>query len=349
MEKAAKNIRVLIVDDSQYMRFVLSKILKEAAGIEVIGEARDGVDALRLIEELGPDVVTLDVEMPRMDGMETLVRIMEKRPTPVIMVSQHTGAGMDVTIKALEAGAVDFVRKPEGRDSLTLSRISVELVEKIRVAAVAKLGDSASPVAAQPEKILMRRLPTQPEGVEKIIVIGSSTGGPKALVSVLSRLPGDVPFGIFIVQHMPAGFTAALAARLNNISALSVSEAKDGDRISAGRALLAPGGFHMRIMKNGSVHLSDENPVNGVRPAVDLTMRDAAGVFGDKVVGVVLTGMGVDGTSGCAHIKLKKGITIAQLGMTCVVNGMPASVINAGLADRVIALDKIAGELASLA
>lgn len=344
-----ENIRVMIVDDSQYMRYVLSKILKEAPGIEVVGEARDGVDALRQLDGLNPDVITLDVEMPRMGGLETLGVIMEKRPTPVIMVSQHTGAGMGVTIKALEAGAVDFIRKPEGRDSLTLSRISNELVEKIRVAAVAKVGNGAQEAAVLPVKPVDKTRRVSHGGMEKLIVIGSSTGGPKALVSVMSGIPGDAPFGILIVQHMPAGFTGALANRLDSLSQVSVSEARDGDRIAPGRALLAPGGFHLRVFKNGSVHISDEAPVNGVRPAVDLTMKDAADAFGDRVVGVVLTGMGVDGASGCARIKEKNGMTIVQLGSTCVVNGMPASVIKAGMADRVIALDKIAGELAALA
>lgn len=346
---AEKNVRVLVVDDSYYMRYVISKILKEAAGVEVAGEARDGVDALRRLEELQPDVVTLDFEMPRMNGLEALAEIMSRRPTPVVMVSTYTGAGAEVTIKALEAGAVDFVQKPEGRDALTFASASEELVRKIRAAARANLAaayPSAAPTEAHPGG---GRAVPPPDGGDKIIVIGSSTGGPKALVSLMSRIPGDLRAGIYIVQHMPPGFTSALSVRLDNVSEFSVSEANEGERLTTGRALLAPGGLHLRILKNGRVHLTDEDQVNGVRPAVDLTMRDAAKVFGDRVIGVVLTGMGCDGTAGCEMIKKNNGTTIAQLGSTCVVDGMPSSVVNAGFADSVVHIDEIAAKLAELA
>lgn len=347
---AEKSVRVLVVDDSHYMRFVIAKILKEAQGIEVVGDARDGADALVRLEELRPDVVTLDFEMPRMNGLETLAEIMRRRPTPVVMVSTHTGAGADVTIKALEAGAVDFVQKPEGRDALTFAGASEELIRKILSASKANLGAAATAPAPPLESPPGGRSPVKAsDSVDKIIVIGSSTGGPRALVSVMSRIPGDIRAGIYIVQHMPQGFTSALAARLDNVSAVSVSEAKEGERLTAGRALLAPGGLHMRILKNGRVHLTDEAQVNGVRPAVDLTMQDAAKVFGNIVIGAILTGMGADGTKGCEMIKKHNGATIAQLGSTCVVDGMPSSVVNAGFADSVVHIDQIAGKLAELA
>jgi two-component system chemotaxis response regulator CheB len=329
---------------------VLKNILKEEPGIEIAGEARDGIDALEKIEALKPDVVTLDVEMPRMDGLTTLKKIMASYPVPVLMVSRYTQTGGEVTIEALESGAIDFVQKPEGRDSLTMNKVRDELVSKIKVAAGinrAKLVLDAK-VSIKPAAPIGREWKTPSGIMRKVVVIGSSTGGPKALSAVLSKIPANIPAGILVVQHMPAGFTMSLAARLNQMSMIEVSEAKEGDAVTPGKAYIAPGDYHMRVKADGKIHLTQNAPVNNVRPSVDVTLEDAAAIYGNKVVCVILTGMGSDGTVGGAIIKEKGGATIAQLGSTCTVNGMPASLINAGKADKVVALDLIADEIVSL-
>ncbi|MFA6450464.1 MAG: chemotaxis-specific protein-glutamate methyltransferase CheB, partial [bacterium] len=236
-------IRVFIVDDSQYMRYVLKNILKEDPGIEVVGEARDGIDALEKIEALKPDVVTLDVEMPRMDGLATLKKIMSLFPVPVLMVSRYTQDGGDVTIEALESGAIDFVQKPDGRDSLTMNKVRDELVSKIKVAAAIKCAKitPASKQAGKPAAPRERPWKTTQGIMRKVIVIGSSTGGPKALAEVLTRIPADIPAGILVVQHMPPGFTVSLAKRLDQLSMIEVSEAKEDDIVAPGKAFIAPG------------------------------------------------------------------------------------------------------------
>ncbi|MFH1540071.1 MAG: chemotaxis response regulator protein-glutamate methylesterase [bacterium] len=341
-------IKVLVVDDSKYMRFVLTKILKEDPEIEIVGEARDGIDALKKLGELEPDVVTLDVEMPRMDGLETLRRIFEVRPTPVLMVSQHTKSGGEITIRALEAGAIDFIQKPEGKDSLTMEKVKDELLTKVKMAAGVKMDGAVDSGPPEAEPVQDRKKEFNVAEMERVVVIGSSTGGPKALVTVLTRIPADAPLGIIVVQHMPPKFTSSLASRLDRVAPMAVSEARDIDQISQGRILIAPGGFHMRITMDGTIRLSDAEAIYGLKPAADITMKDAAQLYGDRVVGVVLTGMGSDGTNGCRIIRESGGVTIAQLASTCIVDGMPVSLINAGQADRVVALDKIAGEILNL-
>ena len=336
-------IRVLIVDDSSYMRFVLGKVLGDDPGIEVVAAARDGLDALRLLDELQPDVITLDIEMPRMNGYETLVQIMGRRPTPVIMVSSYAESGDNATIRALELGAVDFVRKPDRRESLTMDAVRDELIAKIKMAA------SVHPEAETPAPAaFVKKAPQTPQDMKKLVVIASSTGGPKALAKVLPAIPSDLPVGIIVVQHMPVGFTASLAARLDQLCPFQVAEAREDDVLRAGRVLVAPGGFHLRIRPQGRVRLSASATVNNVRPAADVTMEDAAAVYGDKVIAVVLTGMGADGTRGCAAIRAKGGATIAQNAATCVVDGMPASLIKAGHADYIVPLSRIAREIQEL-
>ena len=339
-------IRVLVVDDSSYMRFILSRILEEDPDIEVVGRARDGIEALAMLPVEKPDVITLDVEMPRLNGFETLERIFSVRPTPVVMVSQFTEANAETTMKALELGAVDFVQKPQGSDALTMAKIKAELISKVKVAARVTLS-----IGAYGQRSAQTWKPAKgtPAGVmKKVVVIASSTGGPKALADVMTHIPADAPLGILIVQHMPEGFTASLANRLNTLSPFAVSEAKEGDTLAVGRALLAPGNFHMRIRNGGRVYLSSADAVNNVRPAADVTMCDAADLFRDRVIGVVLTGMGTDGTRGGTAIREKGGVNIAQHGATCVVDGMPSSLVKAGQADRVAPLDRIALEILAL-
>lgn len=341
-------IRVLIVDDSSYMRFVLGKILGQDAGIQVVGGARDGVDALAQIPALDPDVITLDIEMPRMDGFETLRRIMRERPTPVIMVSSYSEKDENATIRALEMGAVDFVRKPGKGKSLTMVAVQDELIAKIKMAASvhpeASAGNGENGLAA-PAKPAQ---PLPPREMKKLVVIGSSTGGPKALAKIMPSMAADAPLGILIVQHMPAGFTASLASRLDQISAFHVTEAREGDLLAAGRAFVAPGGFHLRIRPGGRLHLSASASVNNVRPAADVTLEDAAELYRDKVIAVVLTGMGNDGARGGAAVRARGGVAIAQNPATCVVDGMPASLIQSGNADHIVPLGRMAREIQDL-
>jgi two-component system chemotaxis response regulator CheB len=342
-----KPVRVMIVDDSSYMRFVLGRILSEDPGIEVAGAARDGMDALQLMHELEPDVITLDIEMPRLDGYETLRRIMRTRPTPVIMVSNYSEQGDNATIRALELGAVDFVRKPDKRESLTMASVKDELIAKIKIAA--SVNPDANPAAnGAPASAVLCSKPAPAVEMKKLVVIACSTGGPKALARILPSLPGDMPAGIIIVQHMPAGFTASLAGRLDLLSKVRVTEAKEGEQLCAGHAFVAPGNFHLRIRPGGRLHLSSAPNVNNVRPAADVTMKDAAEIYKGKVIGVVLTGMGLDGAAGGAAIRAAGGVTIAQHKSTCIVDGMPAALIDSGNADYIVPLSRIVREILDL-
>jgi len=332
-------IRVLIVDDSAFMRYTIKRHLDADPDITVVGSAKDGVEALEKIPILKPDVITLDVEMPRLDGLSTLKRLMKDSPTPVIMLSSLTAKGAQTTIKALLLGAVDFVEKPSG--SAETRAVMKVLLGKVKTAAgihMAKMQKpSPPPVAAQHHAAL------RPFSIgDPLVVIGSSTGGPKALQEVIPRLPADLPAAVVIVQHMPAGFTKSLAQRLNDLSSLTVQEAVDGDRLAKGLVLLAPGDYHMEITSNKRIKLTQSPRRNHVRPAVDITMETAADHFNASVLGVVLTGMGSDGTDGARRIKARGGHIIAEDEKTSVVYGMPRSVVEAGVADEIVPLTEIA-------
>ncbi len=362
-----RHIRVLIVDDSAFMRHRLAKRLEVDPGITVVGKAFDGLDALSQIKALNPDVVTLDVEMPRMDGLTALRRIMAECPTPVIMLSAVTQRGARVTIKALMRGAIDFVAKPAASENW--QSIVKELIAKIKIAADTR--SSSSPHAptpalvrtATPTPALVRTatspsLPSardvprpKPRAFRKddrLIIIGASTGGPRALQQVLSDLPADLAAAVVVVQHLPPGFTRALAQRLDENSPLIVHEAAHDDRLAPGMVLLAPGGSHLHFNGRRQVCLSQGPRRNGVRPAVDVTLESAAACHGSAVIGVVLTGMGVDGTAGARHIKAVGGKVVVEDESSSVVYGMPRSVVEAGLADRVVPLSKVASTLTEL-
>lgn len=338
-------IRVLIVDDSAFMRQAVAKRLEADPEIVVVGSAYDGLDALAKIPSLQPDVVTLDVEMPRLDGLSALKRMMAECPTPVVMLSAHTRRGADATIQALLRGAVDFVLKPgPGADRQAALD---ELVAKIKVAA------GVRPFAVQ--TAAERIVPPSGEGEARplceddpVVVICASTGGPRALQQVLSDLPADLPAALAVVQHMPPGFTRSLAQRLSERSALTVREAQEGDRLARGLVLLAPGGFHLRFGDNRQVLLDAGPPRQHVRPSADVMMESAADVYGSAVIGVVLTGMGSDGTDGARRIKAAGGAIIAEHESTSVVYGMPRSVVEADLADRVLPLPEIAPAIVEL-
>ncbi len=339
-------IKVLIVDDSAFARFAISRQLQADPDIEVAGFAHDGAEALEKIPILKPDVVTLDVEMPRVDGLTALRHIMSTCPTPVVMLSSLTGEGTKATIKALELGAVDFFLKTSATTPAGTYGEDNGLKAKVKMAASVNVSTLNMVVSQQPTRVKTQERPRRRPGIpSKLAVIGSSTGGPRALYQVIPALPADTPAAILIVQHMPPGFTGPLADRLNQVSEIDVKEAEMGDVLALGQAFIAPGGYHMVIKKNGVIDLNLNPPVCGVRPSIDVTMESVALAFGALSVGVVLTGMGYDGTNGTSSIKEAGGKVIAEDESTCVVYGMPKSVASAGNADRIVPLPQIAAEL----
>jgi two-component system, chemotaxis family, protein-glutamate methylesterase/glutaminase len=340
-------IRVLVVDDSALMRKLIPAVLARDPSIEVVGTAMDGSFALKKIEELHPDVVTLDLEMPRMDGMETLRLIMRRAPMPVVLFSTHSKEGGYATLKALALGAIDFVQKPQDAAAGHLDSIADQLIEKIKVAKRAagrKL--PAAVVSDDPPKNKKKQRAALPPN--RVVAIGISTGGPNALQYMLSQIPGDFPASILIVQHMPEGFTEMFAKRLDECCALEVQEARSGDLLIAGRVLICPGNRHMmvrRMPRGDMAVLSDGQPVNGHRPSVDVLFHSVAQQFGPTAVGLLMTGMGEDGAEGLGALKAAGGVTLAQSEDTCVVSGMPRAAISKGYAGKVIPLEGIAAYL----
>jgi len=345
----AKKIDVLVVDDSAYMRKVVSNLLQSDEDIFVVDTARDGLDALEKVKKWKPDVVTLDVEMPRLDGLSALERIMRECPTPVVMLSSLTQEGSETTIRALTIGAVDFVPKPSGTISLDIHKVKEELITKVKVAARASVVNLGTPVVAVPPKPVVPSA-VMPVGAipDKLVIIGSSTGGPNALQQVVPRLPGNLPAAVLIVQHMPPGFTNSLANRLNETSQLEVREAREGDVLQCGKAFVAPGGYHMVLISKTVIGLNQNPPVHSVRPAVDVTFESAVNYYKSQIVGVILTGMGYDGSSGMALVKKMGGKTIVQNEETSVVYGMPRVVVEMGKADRILPVQKIADEIVTM-
>jgi len=309
-----------------------------------VGTARDGIDALEKVEALRPDVITLDVEMPRMDGLEFLRQLMATRPTPVVMLSSLTQEGADTTVEALALGAVDFAGKPQRLT--TIHQISDDLLVKVKRAARARVIPSTTSrraIVAEPGPTAISSVRAGARGTwQNVLVIGSSTGGPRALRQVLSGLPADLPVPVLIVQHMPPGFTRSLAANLDQCSPLRVREAADGDALERSLALVAPGGYHMMPTREGVIRLDQGPTVNGVRPSVDVTLLGTVAVYGSRVLAVVLTGMGHDGLDGAMALKRAGGVVLAEHESTCVVYGMPRSIVEAGLADEVAPIDQMA-------
>lgn len=338
-------VRVLVVDDSALMRKLIPQIIERDTSIHVVGTAMDGAFAMKKIEELRPNVITLDLEMPRMDGMETLKAIMRHYHLPVIVVSAHTTQGASTTFKALSMGAFDFVAKPLNALSSNMDAIAEELINKVKVAAQTKMPVSQPelPGPRKTKKPVVRRVPTR-----RVIAIGISTGGPNALQYVLSQLPGDFPASIVVVQHMPEGFTELFAQRLDECCSIDVKEANSGDLLLAGRALICPGNKHMRVRRmplGNIVVLSDDPKVNGHRPSVDVLFRSVAEEFGREGMAVIMTGMGEDGAEAMGEIKNAGGLTIAQDEESCTVFGMPRAAIERGHAMRVVSLDAMANTL----
>ena len=329
--------RILVVDDSLLMQRVLSDLLQSDPQLSVVGTARDGEEALAKIPHLHPDVVTLDIEMPRMNGLTAVRKIMEMNPVPVVMISALTQREAQLTLKALEFGAVDYVPKPSGQISLNMNAVKEELIAKVKTAASANVKQTQTTVTAESE------LP-EAQASDKIIAIAASTGGPPAITHVLTHLPSNTP-PILVVQHMTKGVTKLFAKGLNQTCKFKVKEAEEGDLVQENLALIAPGGFHMTVTKDGKISLNHDPPVNYVRPAADVTMISAAEAYGSRNVGVVLTGMGCDGAKGLKAIKAEGGTTIAQDEKTSVVFGMPKAAVETGCVDVVAPLERIAREI----
>ena len=343
--------RVLVVDDSAFMRTIIADLVGSFPEFRVIGSARDGQDALEKIHALDPDLVTLDVEMPVIDGITALGYIMSEVPRPVVMLSAFDARGdVDLTIRALELGAVDFVRKP--RDSrVDLSRVKERLHEALQAAAHVNL--RAAPMLARPQRPL-HRAGTTTEGATTVVVVAASTGGPRALAEVLPALPADLGAAVIVVQHMPPGFTAGLARRLADLCALPVSEVRDGEALRANHIYLAPGGQHVRVAPSAAngggarFVLSDEATVHGVRPAADPLFASVASHFGPRAVGVVLTGMGRDGAAGLSAIHAAGGRAVVQDEATSTIYGMPREAKAAcGTVDAEPALSDVAATVAA--
>lgn len=375
-------IRVVVVDDSALVRSLLAEIINQQPDMECIGAANDPLAAREMIRELNPDVITLDVEMPKMDGLEFLSRLMRLRPMPVVMVSTLTERGAEVTLRALEMGAIDFVAKPRLGVASGLRQLGDEIVEKIRIASQARVArlvpavpapSASAPVrgAATMATALVNAAAGLPSGTrssatppptassvasrplarlsttEKVICIGASTGGTEAVREVLLGLPADCP-AIAITQHMPPGFTASFAARLNSLCPMAVSEARHGERILPGHAYIAPGGKQFRLERSGANYMAvveDAEPVNRHRPSVEVLFKSAAQVLGPNAYGVMLTGMGGDGATAMKEMRDAGSYNIAQDEASCVVFGMPRMAIQAGAAHEVLPLGKIARAL----
>lgn len=335
-------IRVLVVDDSASVRRRVQELLSGDPGIEIVGTAADGVEALEMIRSLRPDVVTLDVVMPRLDGLKVLATLMRERPTRVLMLSSHTHEGAEVTLQALDLGAIDFIDKTELKGEAARN-----LPERIRAVAGVESG-RLLPGGPPPPKTT-GRAPGAGGGIE-VVVIGASTGGPPALQRVIPALPGDLPAAVVVVQHMPAGFTRPFAGRLDAASALSVREAVQGEAVMPGSVLVAPGGLHLTIRRHPSglaVALGVEPAGSIHRPSVDLAMESAATTCGARASGVLLTGMGTDGARGMVAIHRAGGHTIAESDETSVVPGMPRAAVELGGASEVVRLEAVAARVAA--
>jgi len=360
---ARGSIRVLIVDDSALVRSLLSDILKAAPGIEVVGVAADAHAAREKIKQLNPDVLTLDVEMPKMDGITFLRNLMRLRPMPVVMVSSLTERGADVTLDALALGAVDYLSKPKIDLAATLKDYAEELIEKVRIAARASVraldpkqprAHDAAPGPAHSADAVLPKVPPRSRPLrttDRVIAIGASTGGTEAIKEVLMRLPPDCP-GVVIAQHIPKAFSTPFARRLNDCCPVSVCEAQDGQQVLAGHAYIAPGDRHLMLVRDGTRYvcrLDDGVPVNRHKPSVDVLFRSVAQNAGRNAIGALLTGMGKDGSRGLKEMLDSGSRTIAQDEATSVVWGMPGEAVTLGAAEHVVALGNVADRILALA
>ena len=342
--------RVVVVDDSALVRSLLTEIINKQPDMECVGAAADPFVAREMIRELNPDVITLDVEMPRMDGIDFLGKLMRLRPMPVVMVSTLTERGADVTLRALELGAVDFVAKPKIGVADGLKLLAHEITDKVRIAAKAHLRRTVVPGVGGPPNTPRVIAPPASIGrlsTEKVIFIGASTGGTEATKEVLMNLPPDCP-AVVITQHMPQGFTKSYAARLDGVCKVRVAEARDGERILPGHAYIAPGGLHLSVERSGSNYIArvrDGDPVNRHKPSVEVLFKSAARVVGQNALGLMLTGMGADGATAMREMRDAGSYNFVQDEASCVVFGMPREAIAAGAAHEILPLTQIASKL----
>ncbi len=343
-------IKVLIVDDSALVRRLLRDIMIDDPELDVIGTASNGIEAIRMVTELDPDVVTMDIHMPEMDGLTALEYIMKKSPRPVVMLSALAQKGAIPTIKALELGAVDFIAKPSHFPS-AVKEVREEVLEKVKMAASSRGFVQRGLAASSTRRKLKLRLPSTPR--EKLVIIGSSAGGPKALADILPMFPSNLPAAMIIVQHMPGVFTRSFAERLDSRSELSIKEAEQGDMLEAGKVLVAPGGFDLFLVENRKrqgleVRLVESKSKYGATPHIDTTLISAAEAYQENSIGVIMTGMGSDGAKGTTAIKEKMGKTVAQNEETCLVFGMPKAAIETRCVDWVVPLEQIPETILSL-
>lgn len=334
-------VRVLVVDDSALMRILIKDIINSQPDMEVIDTARDGMDAIKKVYDLNPDVITLDIEMPNKNGIEALKVIKNNSKSEVIVLSNLTNDGSKCTIEALKIGAFDFVQKPSGSISLDIDKVKKELTEKIRYAFIKR--NSRDDLTGSLIKVPSAKGSINNKNI-KAVLIGASTGGPRVLYDIITRLPANIGIPIFVVQHMPAGFTGAFAERINKSSKLSVTEASDGEKIIPNKVYVAPGGYHMMIANN-AIKLDISPPVHGVRPAIDKLFFSAANIYGGNLLCCVLTGMGRDGAEGLKFIKLKGGYTITQDEKSSTVYGMPKAAFETGCVDMVLSYKDISKEI----
>lgn len=332
-----REIKVLIVDDSPFVRKALLRIFDSDPSISVVGVARNGKEAIEKTLSLKPDVLTLDIMMPVIDGIETLKIIMEQNPLPVLVLSQFTHEGAELTLKALELGAMDFVDK-SSKGLMDFLALAAEIVSKVKAIA----HNEPKKLVYEPRVLSGYRS----HGIVDVVAIGASTGGPPALEMILQKFPRDIRFGILIVQHMPRGFTATLAERLDSMCGIHVKEAEDREKIEPGLALIAPSGLHMKARKGSRSIRLDGEPMNLIhKPSVDVLFQSLGEVYGERSMGVILTGMGSDGARGMGTIKEKGGITLAQDEETSVIFGMPKVAIKSGVVDKVVPLTEMAEEI----
>jgi len=353
----ARKIKAVVVDDSAFMRKSLSLMLESTGEIEVIAAARDGLEGVEMVKTKHPDIVTMDIEMPRMDGLTALQKIMKEHPTPVLMVSSLTSEGAKETLKALEYGAVDFIPKELSYVNVNIIKIKEDLVAKVKAIvsqkslslrlqrihnlSVAKSANSAPKIEYVSKAI--------PQIGYKAIALGISTGGPMSLQKVIPKLSGKLSIPMFVVQHMPPKFTKSLAERLNGLSEVEVKEAEDKEVVRGGVVYIAPGGYHMTVEKSTISHsqiIISENPSDTLhRPSVDVMMNSVIKTYNKYALGVIMTGMGRDGADAIKELKIKGGYSIAQDEETCVVYGMPKAIVDAGYADAILPLENIANEI----
>lgn len=350
-----KKIRVIVVDDSALMRKIISDMINSEEDMEVVDVAKNGQELLNKISNNKPDVITLDVEMPIMDGMTALKELKRSyKSIPVIMLSSISQKGTQLTMECLESGAFDFIPKPSGAISLDINKVKDELVQKIRIACDKNITSDAvkeskqqMPLERTYQRNYMSKLKSDRDKIE-CVVIGASTGGPKALYTVITALPANLGVPVFVVQHMPVGFTKAFADRLNANSDIRVVEASDSMPVERNVVYIAPGGYHMEVGLDKKIHLNLEPAIWGVRPAVDKLFISASKVYGSRIVSAVLTGMGKDGAQGTVEIKKQGGITLSEDKSTCTIYGMPKAAFETGMVDAVLPLEEIAIQIIKL-